>query len=120
MYRTEIIKDIKYPTTKILQSYKQAFQKWLEDNNYTFTQKDEMYYCKKETNKNIKIFKQQKFDFEKFTNEINKQNINQLKIGLLPYISFLRLKDSKKNIKSNFEELLNLAVKDIVRYTIEI
>ena len=120
MYRTEIIKDMKYPTTKILQSYKEAFQKWLEDNNYTFTQKDEMYYCKKETNKNIKIFKQQKFDFEKFCSEINKQNINQLKIGLLPYISFLRLKDSKKNIKSNFEELLNLAVKDIVRYTIKI
>lgn len=120
MYRTEIIKDKKYPTTKILQSYKQAFQKWLNDNNYIFTQKDEMYYCKKETNKNIKIFKQQKFDFEKFCSEINKQNINQLKIGLLPYISFLRLKDSKKNIKSNFEELLNLAVKDIVRYTIEI
>ena len=120
MYRTEIIKDIKYPTTKILQSYKEAFQKWLNDNNYIFTQKDEMYYCKKESNKNIKIFKQQKFNFEKFTNEINKQNINQLKIGLLPYISFLRLKDSKKNIKSNFEELLNLAVKDIVRYTIEI
>jgi len=79
-----------------------------------------MYYCKKESNKNIKIFKQQKFNFEKFCSEINKQNINQLKIGLLPYISFLRLKDSKKNIKSNFEELLNLAVKDIVRYTIEI
>ena len=120
MYRTEIIKDIKYPTTKILQSYKEAFQKWLNDNNYIFTQKDEMYYCKKETNKNIKIFKQQKFDFEKFCSEINKQNIDKLKIGLLPYISFLRLKDSKKNIKSNFEELLNLAVKDIVRYTIEI
>ena len=120
MYRTEIIKDLKYPTTKILQSYKQAFQKWLEDNNYTFTQKDEMYYCKKESNKNIKLFKQQKFDFEKFCSEINKQNIDKLKIGLLPYISFLRLKDSKKNIKSNFEELLNLAVKDIVRYTIEI
>lgn len=120
MYRTEIIKDLKYPTTKILQSYKQAFQKWLEDNNYTFTQKDEMYYCKKETNKNSKLFKQQKFDFEKFCSEINKQNIDKLKIGLLPYISFLRLKDSKKNIKSNFEELLNLAVKDIVRYTIKI
>ena len=120
MYRTEIIKDLKYPTTKILQSYKQAFQKWLEDNNYTFTQKDEMYYCKKETNKNSKLFKQQKFDFEKFCNEINKKNIDKLKIGLLPYISFLRLKDSKKNIKSNFEELLNLAVKDIVRYTIKI
>ena len=120
MYRTEIIKDKRYPTTKILQSYKEAFQKWLNDNNYIFTQKDEMYYCKKESNKNIKIFKQQKFDFEKFCSEINKQNINQLKIGLLPYISFLRLKDSKKNIKSNFEELLNLAVKDIVRYTIEI
>ena len=120
MYRTEIIKDIKYPTTKILQSYKEAFQKWLEDNNYTFTQKDEIYYCKKETNKNSKLFKQQKFDFEKFCSEINKQNIDKLKIGLLPYISFLRLKDSKKNIKSNFEELLNLAVKDIVRYTIEI
>lgn len=120
MYRTEIIKDLKYPTTKILKSYKQAFQKWLEDNNYTFTQKDEMYYCKKETNKNSKLFKQQKFDFEKFCSEINKQNIDKLKIGLLPYISFLRLKDSKKNIKSNFEELLNLAVKDIVRYTIKI
>ena len=120
MYRTEIIKDLKYPTTKILQSYKQAFQKWLEDNNYIFTQKDEMYYCKKETNKNSKLFKQQKFDFEKFCSEINKQNIDKLKIGLLPYISFLRLKDSKKNIKSNFEELLNLAVKDIVRYTIKI
>ena len=120
MYRTEIIKDMKYPTTKILQSYKEAFQKWLEDNNYTFTQKDEMYYCKKETNKNSKLFKQQKFDFEKFCNEINKQNIDKLKIGLLPYISFLRLKDSQKNIKSNFEELLNLAVKDIVRYTIKI
>lgn len=120
MYRTEIIKDLQYPTTKILQSYKQAFQKWLEDNNYTFTQKDEMYYCKKETNKNSKLFKQQKFDFEKFCSEINKQNIDKLKIGLLPYISFLRLKDSKKNIKSNFEELLNLAVKDIVRYTIRI
>lgn len=120
MYRTEIIKDLKYPTTKILQSYKQAFQKWLEDNNYIFTQKDEMYYCKKETNKNSKLFKQQKFDFEKFCREINKQNIDKLKIGLLPYISFLRLKDSKKNIKSNFEELLNLAVKDIVRYTIKI
>lgn len=120
MYRTEIIKDLKYPTTKILQSYKQAFQKWLEDNNYIFSQKDEMYYCKKETNKNSKLFKQQKFDFEKFCSEINKQNIDKLKIGLLPYISFLRLKDSKKNIKSNFEELLNLAVKDIVRYTIKI
>lgn len=120
MYRTEIIKDLKYPTTKILQSYKQAFQKWLENNNYIFTQKDEMYYCKKETNKNSKLFKQQKFDFEKFCSEINKQNIDKLKIGLLPYISFLRLKDSKKNIKSNFEELLNLAVKDIVRYTIKI
>lgn len=120
MYRTEIIKDLQYPTTKILQSYKQAFQKWLEDNNYIFTQKDEMYYCKKETNKNSKLFKQQKFDFEKFCSEINKQNIDKLKIGLLPYISFLRLKDSKKNIKSNFEELLNLAVKDIVRYTIKI
>lgn len=120
MYRTEIIKDLQYPTTKILQSYKQAFQKWLEDSNYTFTQKDEMYYCKKETNKNSKLFKQQKFDFEKFCSEIKKQNIDKLKIGLLPYISFLRLKDSKKNIKSNFEELLNLAVKDIVRYTIKI
>lgn len=120
MYRTKIIKDLKYPTTKILKSYKQAFQKWLEDNNYTFTQKDEMYYCKKETNKNSKLFKQQKFDFEKFCSEINKQNIDKLKIGLLPYISFLRLKDFKKNIKSNFEELLNLAVKDIVRYTIKI
>lgn len=120
MYRTEIIHDSKYPTTKILYSYKEAFQEWLEDNNYTVTQKDEMYYCKKETNKNSKLFKQQKFDFEKFCNEINKKNIDKLKIGLLPYISFLRLKDSKKNIKSNFEELLNLAVKDIVRYTIKI
>lgn len=120
MYRTEIIQEDKYPTTKILQSYKDAFQKWLYDNNYSFTQKDEKYYCKKETQKNSNILTQQKFDFEKFKNEINKQNIDKLKIGLLPYISFLRLKDSKKNIKSNFEDLLNLAVKDIVRYTIKI
>ena len=117
MYRTKTIEKNKIQTTELLQSYKDSFDNWLKNNNFSFYQKDQKYICQSNLNLKTNSVIQQKFDFKNFADEIQKKDLSKMTQSLLPYISYLRMQDSKKNIERNFETLLNIAVNHIVRYT---
>lgn len=122
--------------TELLTSYEQTFLQWIRENNYTYNYEDFIYNLKGDNKfsntKSIKInFNYEKFihtlkndlkkindklNFDKNKQPFNNVSINDLsniEITLLPYISYL--KNKYKNI--DYNECLKLAMTKILQYT---
>ena len=125
MYRTELFYKNKVPTTKVLQSYKNSLIDWLNCKNLSFYEKNNTWYIKNNLSEKLicpsfdfnKFILNLKNDTEKFLSEINTDSFKQsnLTIALFPFIAYLKNNSSNKNI--SFEELVKLALQNIVRYT---
>lgn len=114
MFRTELIKKENTKTTKILTSYKEGLENWLKDNKIEFYLENYIYNCKINNSFNSKdTIEQDSFNFYNLKKSINNLNDESIKTALLPYISYLK----NKHNEYNFEDLLKLAINDIVEYT---
>ena len=129
MYKTELIfNDFGIKTTKLLQSYKNSFENWIQNQNLSFDYHDSIYTINNNNPENN--FKETSFSYDTFSVKlkndykrlksnisINNSNFNELEIALLPYIAYLKnqLLKTQKNIQYN--ELVKLALQNIVRYT---
>lgn len=123
-YRTELIKsDIDY-TTKVLESYKNSFLDFLNQNKIDWTYKDYVYTLKNQNQ--INIFENNlNSDFTAFSSYI-KQQIEKLKdnfdpnnplvITQLPFIAYLKNRNKHENKEISFESYCKLALENIVRY----
>lgn len=110
MYRTKLLKlnEKKY-TTEVLTLYKESLENYLIQQNIPFILKNDTYSISFNNNSAMNL-SCAKIDFTKFYDALNSNK----KICLLPYIAWLRNQISHKS--DDFETLLNLAFKDIVRY----
>ena len=120
MYRTELIKiSDKASTTQILEAYRFSMEKYLSDNQLSFTKDKQKYYITNKNHENLfenKISKKSDFSYSKFIEAIKNSSIEELEVPLLPYIAYLR-KD-EKNTGKTYNELLQLAFSHIVSYNI--
>lgn len=112
MFRTELITISEIAkTTEVLNSYKSSFEEYLKNNNFNFEKKEDIYFtnCSNKI-KNLVISNHFSFDsfLELFKSEYDKNNY----LPLLPYISYLRI----KNPSSAFEDFLKLAYSELVSY----
>ncbi len=128
MYRTELIKlTEEKSTTKVLDSYRQAFEKWITQNKAECTIEDGIYKIKTENRAYKSSFELKKFDYEGFIktlrdnaaqnySETTEQMLSKPSVkALLPLIAWLK----KQNpAEKTFAEWVKLAFSHIVRYTV--
>ena len=110
MFRTElktVTQNIK--TTDILEGYKLSLENYLVQQKLSFRIENNKYLISNPNTKSIS-FKNSTFDFKSFLQLIDKKNF----ISLLPYIAWLR--NQKEYRTMDFDNLLNLAYKEIVSY----
>lgn len=118
MFRSRLTLQNGKLTTNLLQSYKNSFETFVLQNNYSIKYENSIYYLKRKienTNKTnfISIFlKTQTFNYNKFIDYLQKSTSKDLKTSLLPLAAYFKVK-MKKN---DFSEILNLAHSYIVEY----
>lgn len=116
MYRTElknISKNAK--TTEVLESYKNSFELYLKNKNFSFEKKDDIYYTNKDSiySKSNKSFEFNiNFDLHSFFTFLKKEYENSNYLFLLPYISYLR----SRQPEFDFDSLVKLAYSELVSY----
>ena len=110
MFRTEL-KTVTQnkKTTDILEGYKLSLENYLVQQKLSFRIENNKYLISNPNTKSIS-FKNSTFDFKSFLQLIDKENY----ISLLPYIAWLR--NQKEYRTMDFDNLLNLAYKEIVSY----
>lgn len=128
MYRTELIKlsEEKY-TTKVLDSYQEAFEKWVKQNDAECFIEDSVYKIKADSRKKRNSFELKKFDYERFLKVLKEKAQNDYSgtteklisdpyvKALLPLIAWLKMRNPSEK---NFVEWVKLAFSHIVRYTV--
>lgn len=110
MFRTElktVNQDKK--TTDILEGYKLSLENYLIQQKLSFQLENNKYLISNPNAKTIS-FINNNFDFKSFLQSLNKDNF----VPLLPFIAWLRNQKEYKTM--DFENLLNLAYKEIVSY----
>lgn len=127
MYRAELksISEAKYTTT-ILDSYRAAFENWLNANNAVCKKENDIYTVIAKKNLKSGEIQTKKFDFNAFSeflkseiqkileNDVKDQLSNPVVVSMLPLIAYLK---KQKQDRKSFEEYLKLALNFIVRYT---
>lgn len=115
MYRTNLLKiDNNKCTTDVLNAYKLSLEKYIKNNNCTFSNINDIYIINNKTvNETIKL-RNPNFNYDKLMNKLNKYNLDDIKIPLLPYIAWLRNNKKYKNL--DFKSLLKLAQSHFVSY----
>ena len=101
MFRSRLTLQNGKLTTNLLQSYKNSFETFISQNNYSIKYENSIYFLKTQT-----------FDYNKFVHSIQKYSTQELQIPLLPLAAYFKVK-MKKN---DFSEILNLAHSYIVEY----
>ena len=118
MFRSRLTLQNGKLTTNLLQSYKNSFETFILQNNYSIKYENSIYYLKRKienTNKTNFIsnfLKTQTFNYNKFIDYLQKSTPKDLKTSLLPLAAYFKVK-MKKN---DFSEILNLAHSYIVEY----
>lgn len=129
MFKTELfVNNYRCKTTKLLESYKNSFEKWLHTQNLAFIYKDFIYTIN--NNNPVNKLKETWFSYEKFIEKLkkdcsifksnikrNNSDFSELEIALLPYIAFLKAQLQKTQRNIQYNELVKLALQNIVRYT---
>ncbi len=136
MFRTKLIELNDCKTSQTLLSYKNSLEEWIIKNNFNYRKQDYIYFLNEikekhnsDNSQNNVLYNQynsnNNFDYsylksilkeeilKEKKHKLNKFALTNLEKSMLPYISFLR----KKKANNNFENLINLALHDFVRYT---
>lgn len=117
MFRGEpLILQEEKSTTQLLQSYEKSFIHWASQNKLSLTKKDDVYFLESKAPVRTEIkTKRACFSWKTLLDDDCKLKADEnLKTAMLPYMAYLRNKN-EKTVKS--DELLNIALKDLVRYT---
>ena len=120
MFRTElknISNEIK--TTQILEAYRYSLEKYLENQNISFTKQDDIYILKNQNHcksvpKGIFSISDKKLSLENFMKKLQSSSIEEAETLLLPYVAWLR--NNPKYSEYSYSELLKLALESIVSY----
>lgn len=116
LFRTELKKDKDLYTTTVLDSYRNSFITYLKNNAIEYVFNDFIYKChRKNSQSKIKFEATEiKSNFNDFINYFIKINSSDKEKCLLPYIAYLRKKNSQQQF--SYDELLKLAHSFIVSY----
>ncbi|MCR4953705.1 MAG: DUF115 domain-containing protein [Treponema sp.] len=126
MYRTELEKIAENTfTTKVLESYKISFEKYLEDCNLKFTKEDDIYKIENNLPQKNELadLRPAHVNSTKFVDYINQNYsnskktfsaLNEVELALLPAAAFYRR--TKPEFGNNANEFLKLAYYSLVGY----
>ena len=112
LFRTNLIKNESKVTTKLLLNYQQSLENYVKSYGLEFKNENYSYKITNNSKKSLTIndfFTD--FKYDDFICKLKSLNKEQLLVALLPYIAFLR----GKNSKLSWEEYLNRAYKDLLR-----
>ena len=103
-------------TTKLLKSYEKSFIQWTIQNNLEMESKDDFYVLRAKTKRNtiIQTSALQFFNEQLFNEKDQISKSDELINAMLPFMAYLRNKNQKQ---ANTDELFNIALKELVRYT---
>lgn len=118
VYRTELIKkeNDKF-TTETLENYEKALYQWCHSKKCIIEKQNDCFSIKAtEQKKNFSL--SGNFCYKSFIKKLSEMSTDENMIPyLLPYISWLKNKDSENGISRSFEEYSKLALNFILRYT---
>ena len=112
LFRTNLIKNESKVTTKLLLNYQQSLENYVKSYGLEFKNENYSYKITNNSKKSLTIndfFTD--FKYDDFICKLKSLNKEQLLVALLPYIAFLR----GKNSKLSWEEYLNKAYKNLLR-----
>lgn len=112
LFRTNLIKNESKVTTKLLLNYQQSLENYVKSYGLEFKKENYSYKITNNSKKSLTIndfFTD--FKYDDFICKLKSLNKEQLLVALLPYIAFLR----GKNSKLSWEEYLNKAYKNLLR-----
>lgn len=116
MFRTELetlSKDKK--TTQVLQAYKYSLEKYLAENNLSFSKVHDIYEIINTKQSYFSLNKKTEiFLLSKFFAKLNGAKAEEIEALLLPYVAWLRNNEKYKN--NSYKDLLKLALDSIVSY----
>lgn len=118
MFRSSLEKKGRIFTTKLLQSYKNSFESFVQQNNYVMKYENSIYSLKQKQ-KNVistgflkNFSRHQTFNYKNFIDYLKNASLKDLETALLPLAAFFKV-----NLKKNdYYEILNVAHSYIVEY----
>ena len=120
MFRTELTKlSDKAFTTQILEAYRTSLEKYLSENNISFSKKDDIYSldCPSlSSNQTLLLKAPETFSIKNFFETLKNSTLEDYELLLLPYIAWLR--NNSKNTNIPYNDLVKLALDTIVSYNI--